>query len=255
MKKWKLVCFCCLTELFIIVCISIACLFHHSAYYLFYNLLYGIIISVTIPLLILRQEKNTLNEVGIKKISGRQILVLFLFVFFSVGGQILPKTAAGETLPWNVLPVAILPLVMTTFFEEFLFRGFLQTRIEKEFGWGTAILLSGLLFSLYHLGYPGFRTFEDILLLFAVGIGFAVAFRLSGNNLFVSYFVNLPNAFITYILKHDQFPEMTTESTVYAGITILLLCFLLYGFSKKTKKRMDKTDKQDVRNRRNNNAE
>lgn len=80
------------------------------------------------------------------------------------------------------------------------------------------------------------RTFENLLLLFAVGIGFAVAFRLSGNNLFVSYFVNLPNAFITYILKHDQFPEMTTESTVYAGITILLLCFLLYGFSKKTKK-------------------
>lgn len=237
MKKWKFILFCCLTELSIIICISIACLFHDPVYYIFYNLIYGIIISVTIPLLILLKEKNTLKEVGIKKIGGRQLILLFSFVLFSVGGQILPKMIAGEPISGNVLPIAILPLIMTTFFEEFLFRGFFQTRIEKEFGWGPAILISGLLFSLYHLGYPGFRTFGDILLLFAVGVGFAVSFQLSGNNLAVSYFVNLPNAFVTYILKHDQFPEMTTESTVYAGITILLLGFILYGFRKEIRKR------------------
>ena len=50
--------------------------------------------------------------------------------------------------------------------------------------------------------------FEDILLLFAVGIGFAAAYKLSGNNLIVAYFVNLPNAFVTYMLKFKQFPKM-----------------------------------------------
>lgn len=67
------------------------------------------------------------------------------------------------------------PLSMTTFFEEFLFRGFIQSRMDRQFGWGPAIFVSGAMFSLYHLGYPGFRTWEDILLLFAAGIGFTAA--------------------------------------------------------------------------------
>ena len=71
------------------------------------------------------------------------------------------------------LPMGILPLIMTTFFEEFLFRGFVQSRVEKLFGCFPAIFVSGMMFSLYHIGYPGFRTWEDLLLLFAVGIGFA----------------------------------------------------------------------------------
>ncbi len=71
---------------------------------------------------------------------------------------------------------------------------------------------------------------EDLLLLFAVGLGFAAAYRLSDNNLFVSYFVNLPNAFITYVLKYEQFPMMSISSVIAAVITLLLigLIFLLY---------------------------
>ena len=109
--------------------------------------------------------------------------------------------AVGEQIPWHLLPLGIVPLIMTTFFEEFLFRGFVQSRAEQQFGCLPAILISGTMFSLYHLGYPGFRAWEDLLLLFTVGLGFAAAYRLSGNNLIVSYFVNLPNAFVTYILR------------------------------------------------------
>lgn len=176
MKNWKFILFCCLIELAIVIFISIACLFNDSIYYIFYNLIYGIVISVLLPLLILLKEKKNLEEVGIKKLGKREFIVLF-----SIGGQII----TGEQVSWNVLPIAILPLIMTTFFEEFLFRGFIQTRIEKEFGYGIAIIISGLLFSLYHLGYPGFRTFSDIMLLFVVGIGFAIAFKLSNNNFVV----------------------------------------------------------------------
>lgn len=75
--------------------------------------------------------------------------------------------------------MGVMPLIMTTFFEEFLFRGFFQSKFEKEFGALPAIFVSGLMFSLYHLGYPGFCSFGDILLLFAVGIGFATAYKLS----------------------------------------------------------------------------
>ena len=100
----------------------------------------------------------------------------------------------------------------------------------------AAILISGLMFSLYHIGYPGFRTFGNILLLFAVGIGFAVAYKLSGNNLIVAYFVNLPNTFVTYILKFEQFPIMKTSSIIAGIITlrIIIVVFILLRASTKT---------------------
>lgn len=235
-KKLKIIFLCCACEAAIVAFVAIANFFDNSIYNIFYNLFYGIGTSVLFPLLILRKENATLETLGIKKLGARQIVVLALFAAFSVGGQVIPKMLAGETLRWNVLPVAILPLVMTTFFEEFLFRGFLQTRLEKQFGAVIAIIVSGLLFALYHLGYPGFRTASDILLLFAVGIGFAFSFKLAENNLIVSYFVNLPNAFITYILKCEQFPRMTILSTIFAGITIILIAAILFAMKIKEMK-------------------
>lgn len=89
-----------------------------------------------------------------------------------------------------------------------------------------------MLFSFYHLGYPGFRTIGDILLLFAVGIGFAIAYKLSGNNFLVSYFVNLPNAFVTYMLKYKQFPTMYLSSTIAAVITLALILIAFYSLQK-----------------------
>lgn len=169
---------------------------------------------------------------GIKKLGKRQFIVLIAFVVFSIGGQLIPMIIEDQQIPWHLLPIGIAPLIMTTFFEEFLFRGFIQGRIEQQFGWLPAIIISGLMFSLYHLGYPGFRTFEDLLILFAVGIGFAVAYKLSDNNLFVSYFVNLPNAFVTYILKHKQFPTMALSSTIAAVITLALILIAFYGLQK-----------------------
>lgn len=155
-----------------------------------------------------------------------------VFVVFSVGGRLIPKMIAGEQIPWTVLPVGIAPLIMTTFFEEFLFHSFIQMRLKKEFGWVAAVFVSGLSFSLYHLGYPGFRTYQDIALLFAVGIGFALSFQLSGNNLIVSYFVNLPNAFVTYVFKYEQFPKMTGISSFFAVITIIIVTIIILNLEK-----------------------
>lgn len=232
MGKKKLVLFCCAAELAMIALIALACLFESAAYYLFYNLLYGLGVSVLLPLWMAAKRGEGLAEMGMKRLGGRQILVLCTFCLFSVGGQIIPKLAAGERLPWEKLSIAVLPLVMTTFFEEFFFRGFVQMRLEKQFGSTAAVVASGLLFSLYHLGYPGFRSAGDLALLLAVGIGFALAFRLSGNNFFVAYFVNLPNAFLTYLFKQEQFPHMTAQSTAWAGAAIAALAAILLVFAK-----------------------
>jgi hypothetical protein len=214
-------------EIMLIICITAANLNPTPMqYFIFYNLLYGLVFSLLIPLY-LSASGRVLAEVGFKKPGIRQWVVLAAFVVFSVGGQLIPKMAVGEQIPWRLLPMGIVPLIMTTFFEEFLFRGFVQSRIDQQFGWVPAILVSGAMFSLYHLGYPGFRTWEDILLLFAVGAGFAAAYKLSGNNLMVSFFVNLPNAFVTYILKYEQFPVMRVSSTIAAAVTLVLIGLIL----------------------------
>ena len=48
--------------------------------------------------------------------------------------------------------------------------------------------------------------------------------------LIVSFFANLPNAFVTYMLKYEQFPVMSVSSTIAAAVTLVLigLIFLLY---------------------------
>ena len=227
-------------EIMLIICITAANLNPTPIlYFIFYNLLYGLVFSLFIPLYCLYKENgvsvsgSVLTEAGFKKPGIRQGGgVLAAFVVFSVGGQLIPKMAVGEQIPWCLLPMGIVPLIMTTFFEEFLFRGFVQSRIDRQFGWVPAILVSGAMFSLYHLGYPGFRTWEDILLLFAVGAGFAAAYKLSGNNLMVSFFVNLPNAFVTYILKYEQFPVMRVSSTIAAAVTLVLTGLILLLISK-----------------------
>lgn len=233
MQKIKLLFLCVGMEILLIVFVAIANFKPAPVlYFVFYNLGYGVLSSCLLVLYLLWKEKASLASVGIKKLGARQFVVLGAYIFFSVGGQLIPKLFAGEQIPWQLLPVGIVPLIMTTFFEEFVFRGFVQGRVERTFGLIPAIIISGLMFSLYHLGYPGFRTMGDIFLLFAVGSGFAIAYKLSDNNLFVSYFANLPNAFVTYMLKNKQFPVMNEASTIAAVITILLLVLVFLKMKK-----------------------
>ncbi len=233
-------------ECLIITCVAISALFDGYGYYVFYNICYGLLLSTAFPIFLLLRNKEDFISVGIKRMRARQTIVLISFVIFSIGGQVIPKIIAGEHIAWDLLPLCILPLVMTTFFEEFLFRGFFQTRIEKRYGSLIAIFISAAMFSLYHLGYPGFRTFEDLLLLFAVGAGLAIAFKLSGNNLIVSYFVNLPNAFITYIFKSKQFPELTEASNIFAAVSIVLIVVLLIFGKSKMKHMSIQNNEQDT---------
>lgn len=210
-------------ECLITLCVLLANMCGAIGFALFYNIGYGLLLSLVLPLIIAQRKKEDLSSFGIKPLARKQYLVCIGFVLFSVGGQLIPIMLKGIAIRFDLLPICLLPLIMTTFFEEFLFRGFIQTRIEKQYGWIIAVLFSGALFSLYHLGYPGFRTLDELLLLFAVGIGFSLAYKLSDNNLIVAYFVNLPNAFVTYILKSEQFPLLTNTAIVFAGITILMI--------------------------------
>ena len=214
-------------ELLVIAAIAMACAFSGLLFYFFYNAIYGLLLSVLVPLIYVWRKKESAASLGIAPMRAKQIIVVSVFVVLSIGGQSIPLAIEGTGLQWNYLLIGFVPLVMTTFFEELLFRGFLQTQFEKLFGAIPAIILSGLFFSLYHLGYPGFRTISDLAVLFAVGVGFALAYKLSGNNLAAAYLVNLPNALLTYMLKYEQFPVFDSYSVVFALVSIIAVCVIM----------------------------
>ncbi len=215
-------------ELLAIAAIAAACAFSGLLFYFFYNVIYGLLLSVLVPLVYVWRKKESVASLGIAPLRAKQIIIVFVFVFLSIGGQSIPLAIEGTKLQWNHLLIGFIPLVMTTFFEEMLFRGFLQTRLEKFFGVIPAVILSGLCFSLYHLGYPGFRTITDLAVLFAVGVGFALAYKLSGNNLAAAYLVNLPNALLTYMLKYEQFPNFDVYSVGFALVSIIAICVIMF---------------------------
>lgn len=70
-KKLEIVLLCCICELAIVAFVSIADLFDNSIFNLFYNLLYGIGVSVLLPILILRKEKNTRQSAVKHKAIGQ----------------------------------------------------------------------------------------------------------------------------------------------------------------------------------------
>ena len=212
----------------IIISISMANLLGGIWHYFFYQVIYCVVISVCVPIFFFRKEDDgDLSLLGIKKLRPVDFIIIIGFVTFSIGGQLMNVKLAN--INFKLLPLSIIPLIMTTFSEEFLFRGFLQIRFEKAFGAIPAIILSGLVFSVYHLGYPGFRSIGLITLLFFVGIMFALSFKLSNNNVIVSYFVNLPNAYLTYLLKTQKFPQFnfTRQSTIVTIFVIVITGFII----------------------------
>lgn len=224
-------------EIFLGVILSIYCAsyFGRDIYFLFYHLTYGVILSVTIPLVHCKfREKGDLKDFGIKVPKAKEWFIAISFIIFSIGGQLI--NIKLEKVPFNLLALSMAPLIMTTFFEEFLFRGFIQTRVEKLYGNIIAIIISGGAFSLYHLGYPPFRNFKMLLVLFLVGMMFAIAYRMSGNNLVISYFVNLTNAILTYLLAPNNFPTFDLKVTIVSTVTIMATLIILVTFNRSFKK-------------------
>lgn len=229
MKNIKFLLFGIIVLVLIIASNSMASFCGGYLYYVFYQGIYGVILSTIIPIIyVFYYEKNKLKELGIKPVTIRAIIVGAVFICFSIGGQLMHKRV---NMPSTQQMIYIsIPLIMTTFFEEFFFRGFLQIRFEKFFGTIPSVVLSGLFFSLYHLGYPNFRRIDMLTTLFFVGIMFALSFKLSNNNLLTSYLVNLPNAILTYLLKPKMFPKFTLETAVVSFATIILVLLIFKFF-------------------------
>lgn len=230
-----------LIVLLIVAINSIASYLGGNWFFLFYHLGYGIILSLLFPIWYVKTKEHIrYSSFAIKKVEFKDYIIILVFAIFSIGGQLI--NLDFKTIRFDLFSLSVAPLLMTTFFEEFLFRGFMQTRLEEAFGWIPAIILSGFIFSIYHLGYPAFRNVSDIILLFGVGIMFAIAFKVSNNNLIVSYFVNLPNAFLVYLVKYQKFPTFNLTATIISVVVNFFIVFILtFGFKGFSDSKLNKT--------------
>lgn len=218
----------------IILTIAIANFLGGIGNYFFYHIVFCIVLSVCVPIYYFRKEDNgDLSLLGIKKLRLIDYVIILGFVAFSIGGSL--NGSNIKNINFGLLPLCIAPFIMSTICEEFFFRSFLQIRFEKSFGAIPAVIISGFAFGIYHLGYPCLRNTGLITTLIFVGMMFALSFKLSKNNLIVSYFVNLPNAYTQYLLYPEHFPyqNFTLSATIISIVIICIIGFILKkGLSK-----------------------
>lgn len=118
-----------------------------------------------------RHEGRGLGELGLRR-WPRALAVGVVLALLAP-----PPWAEAPLLPLISTAVALL---MSGAFEEIFFRGFLLPRMERAFGLVPALLLSAAAFSIYHLGYPRFDAPSILLQMFALGLFFALIFRVTG---------------------------------------------------------------------------
>ncbi|MGA2142075.1 MAG: CPBP family intramembrane glutamic endopeptidase, partial [Brevinematales bacterium] len=195
-------------------------------FYLLYQGIFALGICIFVPVFYtLHYRKERLSSIGITSEKWlKAVLVGVLIAVLTAGGSMIHKTlfipAAGK------LAYLIVCLIMSTLFEEVFFRGFLQTRFEKYFGMVPAIVIAGICFALYHIGYSDMRNINDIAILAAVGIVFSISFRITGN-IITSYIVNLPNAVITFMGRGSYFDITSAAVSLAATIAGLGVIYFL----------------------------
>ena len=117
-----------------------------------------------------------------------------------------------------ILIIAILPAIC----EEFLFRGFLQKSLEKNFKPVNAILITSVIFGLSHLNPI------DVVPLIVIGIFFGII-AYNTNSLIIPIVLHfLNNCFSVveiYFGKSSEFTVASGKPTIF-----LSLIFLIFGF-------------------------
>jgi len=123
-----------------------------------------------------RVMKRPLSAIGIKK--DKLLLSIGLCIVFSVIQYFL--TLNTLALPdFKTLFPLISMVIAVGFFENVFFRGFAQLRIEESFGIIPGIILSAIIYCLYHVGY-GMAGSEYVTLLI-IGLIYSAIFRLTSS--------------------------------------------------------------------------
>lgn len=131
-------------------------------------------------------------------------------------------------LLFALFTVAVIPAVC----EEVLFRGYILRAFEKSWGTFTAIIISGLLFGLFHL------QLGNLMPLATLGIVLAIMTWLSGSiwPAVVAHFINNGTAVLVGINMPELFFQDITKENLppiwLLLISVLLTCLVVYAMLK-----------------------
>ena len=114
-------------------------------YSLYFQLGISTILLLLIPLLFIHYRDNwTIKDYGINSKIRNWWIVFFSILIFLYMGCLNTLT---EDISWYLL---ILYLYSNVFLEEFLFRGVIQSKLERALGQNKSIFYQGILFMLIH---------------------------------------------------------------------------------------------------------
>lgn len=189
-------------------------------------LLCGIMLPVVWNTLIM---KRSLGAIGITK--HKLALSLILGVILTVAQYFL--TLKNIEIPglYEMIPLVTMALAVGLY-ENIFYRGWVQLRMEEYFGIIPAILLSGIIYTLYHIGYG--MTASEMKILFIVGIVYSTIFRLTGN-IFILYPLLTPTgALFTQLQEGLRLPFPATYGFADVILAIIVGLVIVNRISKKS---------------------
>ena len=148
--------------------------------------------------------------------------------------------SSGSSLTYTGITDLIISLVSTALlpalFEEFLHRGLFQNLIEKDEGKICAVILTGILFGLFHLNIyqTGYATIIGIIMGFSVifsgSIIPAIIIHFSNNaiNVLYGYFYSTNDVFKEFLNNAEKF--ITDNTIIVCAISIVFLMLVMYLF-------------------------
>lgn len=115
-------------------------------------------------------------------------------------------------------------VIMAPLFEEILFRGWIFDQIQRKLSVGLAVVLSGILFGVYHLNvFQG--TFASIL---GIVLGLSLLWT---NSIWVPIIIHFVNNGLAWLFGLDAIAERIANAGVYFEISAYFFAFVLFPVS------------------------
>ncbi len=180
-------------------------------------------------------DKDMFSNLVVGAIAGSLAAILVVIFALAFGGQLNPP----EVLTADLIVNEIIITVPTAIFEELAYRGYLTTRIVNIVGKGKGIIISSLVFGLFHFSWwsPLGSVPPHLVLLFTLNITLGAvvlsySYYWSGEKLWVPIGFHFMWNMLAYIL----FPVYPRETVILPEIFqiewgITTIAGFLFGLS------------------------
>jgi hypothetical protein len=162
-------------------------------------------------------ERRPLADLGLT--VGDWPRVLGLAVLFGGTQFALTLWGYGLPAPEDWVPLLVMALVVGVF-ESIFFRGFLQQRLQRQFGDLAGILIAAVAYGAYHVGYG--MGLDQIAFLTGLGVVYAVAFALA-RSVFVLWPLLTPLGSFYANVQAGDIPLPWASIAGFADVLIVML--------------------------------